>query len=663
MPSVRVARERARTQHWRALRHDAVDAHRRSLPSHTVVPVAVRALLSLGLAALASCGDSAPTKPASAFPVAVQLWSGTPAPGSDVQYRVTASPASGETVQYIGLGITGVVAQRDSVMVAAGNRTVVFNVHVPYMFGDLNLTAFARTTRGAVGYATMTSVSGDAGPPSPGFYAVTPAAGSTLDPGSVLTVFFGSTDDVSLRYVLLRLTGALTQVDQVDYPAWGTTSGGKTVHVIVPSAVGQTITMMVEAKDFAGKVASVSLPPMRIVDASPPQLSLAVRGGSASGVFQPTDTLRLDLSATDNASLKYVGYAIDGPFGVRDSTPASGTAYARTVSIPVAGRNGAAVVTLFGADSTGNATQVPVIRLGFGARPRQAVSLVTLAGVSEVTDIAYDSKRDVAYLAQSMDSRVAVVSRGAATEGAAIMLTGQPTSVDVTVGGDTLVIAYADRNELGLVNLTTGMLGHVALDSLRVSSQVRAMANGHALVALYTPNLSGGAAGLVADIDLATGQKVGSLVVTERTPLVRSLDRRRLLALIDNSCCWEVGVTYDVATGTFMPSVPISDHLHPSLATGLDGSRFLVDERMFDASLNSLGYFVRPLGATIQAGGPDPATAFVVVPGALARVRLSTSAVIERIALPFTPLQLVITPDGLTAIAANGNRLAIIDLW
>lgn len=621
-----------------------------------------RPLALLGLAlGIASCKGDSPVAPVTVA-VTVSASPSNPKPGGSSTITITANPKEGDRVTWLGLRIEGLgyPLESDSVAIADGSNVAEATLYFPVAFGTVRVTGFARTAKGALGESTITMVLADQILPSVSVGMITPSPSAGAEPGDVISVRVMAIDDVAMRYLAIHANGALVATDSVT-----STSGAmidRTVTFTVPkSGLGQTLVLSAKAQDVAGNVAQASIASYLIKDVSAPRLSATLSGGSGHGTYAPTDTVRFTLAGTDNVALRYVGYSLDGPFNVRDSAFTGGTTYSRSVSIPIEGRSGSATLTLFGRDSVGNVTATPAGLITIGTRARAAVATVTLANAAAVNDIAFDQKRSRIYLSQTDASQVAVVDLLTATELAPYAITGGPVGLDVTAGGDSLLVALRSLPSLAVLNLASGGRSSLQVDATRSASSVRAMANGHAIVALTFAG--SGYGGNVVDFDLASGAARGQILVTERVPLVRSADRKRVFGLIDDSCCPESAFWYDATTSTFSAPVGTVSRFFPQVATNADGSRFFADTLIFSSTLQRLGAFSPPLNFTAMAANADPSVIFVASLGAVRRIRLSDSAVLETITLPFTPSKLLMLPDGLTLVAAAGNRAAVIDLW
>src|SRR5437879_2991450 len=128
----------------------------------------------------------------------------------------------------------------------------------------------------------------------------------------------------------------------------------------------------------------------------------------------------------------------------------------------------------------------------------------------------------------------------------AIAAPGPAAGLDLTPGGDSLVVTLPTLRQLGIVDLTTPSptwhLVGLALDTTlyRRPYGVRVAVNSHALIALTTPQYTpGGQIGQVLEYNLQTGaqrlrREAGSIdLLSTAQPMTVSGDRSRILLLLD----------------------------------------------------------------------------------------------------------------------------------
>jgi hypothetical protein len=306
---------------------------------------------------------------------------------------------------------------------------------------------------------------------------------------------------------------------------------------------------------------------------------------------------------------------------------------------------------------------------------RRPTRTVTLDAV--VRDVAVDTVRQALYLSQPDSQRVAVLSLSTMTFGAPIALFGSPAGVDLSVGGDSLVVALRRSAYLAIVHLNTGQVDTVRLNFAvgfnTGPDNVRVMANQKALVTIAFDGTGYG--GQVVEYDLSTGaQRVRTDAginqsVTEHVPMARAADRSTVLFLIDDSCCPIEGDVYYAASDTIgVKAGTVSGFFFPA-SSDATGSRFLIGESLFDGVLNPIVTLIPPPDAaypTVLA--PDASAAYFARDHGYMKLRIPDGAVLERVVLPETPVKLVMLPNGRQLVALMENQvngalsLSVVDL-
>jgi hypothetical protein len=171
-----------------------------------------------------------------------------------------------------------------------------------------------------------------------------------------------------------------------------------------------------------------------------------VAGGTDSIVMQ----------ATDNDALAWVGWQFGGPNGVRDSIRASGGSLSQEIpfTVPAALAGTAPPFSIFARDIDGNMAvdsfgQEPIA--SYLHHPMRSATVDTT-----LTDLAYDAKRNVLYLTEPKHASVLVLSLASMTYLSPILVPGTPLGLDLSPGGDTLVVALANTGDLAFVPLASG---------------------------------------------------------------------------------------------------------------------------------------------------------------------------------------------------------------
>ncbi len=211
-----------------------------------------------------------------------------------------------------------------------------------------------------------------------------------------------------------------------------------------------------------------------------------------------TDTLQL--WASDNHDLAWLGWAIGPPMNAQDSisvTGASGSARL-TLAIPDSLIGSGARVTLVASDADGNRLAWPIFTASITGLNQHPVRSVPV--LDTITDLAIDTARGVVYLAQPDSGRVAVLSLASMTYQTPISFAGRPISVDLTPSGDSLFVVLDTATSLVVVQLAGSpqIVGTIPVHpnfyarGETIIHRVRVAADGHAVITMVTSNTSPG---------------------------------------------------------------------------------------------------------------------------------------------------------------------------
>jgi hypothetical protein len=621
----------------------------------------VAATIAIAAAAQA-CGDS-PTQPQTPVVVTLTTTPPTPGPASLVLITATATPPSGQALRYLRLEVSGATTYKDSVLAGSdGSVTLQRQVPMPLAIGDVHILARATTKQGSSGSNETTITLADPTAPTWGGVTTTPSTNDTsLEPGDTLKVQLVVSDDISLRYTVLRVTGAVTRTDSVAYI--GSTPYAQPVAAIpIPSnaPLDGTVTVTAVAMDIGGNVITRNVGTFTIRDLLPPVSALTVSGARPNGAFFPGDTATLTITATDNRALRAYGYAVTG-IGIRDSVSASGTTAQRVVRLPLMSA-GTYAVTVFATDSAQNHVELLGAVLTVASRTRRPIMSVSLGGAY---DIGYESKRNRIYVSQPDSARIAVVAADAVSRLSSLSVSnGRPTGIDVTLGGDTLVVGLTGSLNLGFIDLNTGAMSTQAVitDTFldRTPLGVRVAANNRVIFGVTFAG--SGYGGSITEFDLATRTLGSSVTTTESLPMAVSGNRQRVYALIDDSCCPEEGLYYDATKGRFSSARGVISSYGPGVATDFTGAHTLFGYVLTDANMLPITTFPsrsqNPVALSL-----DGTYAFFGTSTGIDKVRTSDNSTVESFDIGGQPTHLRLLPDGLTLVATTGTTLYVIDLW
>ena len=624
---------------------------------------AARALVCVAI--VASCGgDStlAPKRPL--IPVQLAVAPAQVTPAGSVTITASATPDADDPLTVLSIAVSGIATLNDSLVVSStGGATFSRVVVLPLDIGTLKVIGSVRSRSGNVGSTeTSFSVSDSRVPTITA--SLSPAITTAAQPGDTLRVSLSASDDISLKYTVVRATGSFTATDSVAYTG-RTTFVNRTPLLVIPrtATLGASVLVVAETMDVGGNVVRMTVGNVPVNDILQPSVSAILSGARSNGSFAPGSAAQVVVTATDNVTLKRLG-AFVAALGVGDSVTVNATSGTFTLSIPLpSGRTGSFPITVFAVDGAGNRAQLLGGILNVDNRTRRAV---VTAAVSGVRDLAFDEKRGVVYASVPASNNVQIFSATDATAAGVLSLPGQPYGIDVSLGGDTLFAALRNTTNLAATNLVTGAVTTIPLSTDQFFSQrpdnVRVAANNRVV---YSLTFAGsGYGGSVKDLDLRTGNTMSVKTVTEATPLGVTGNRQRILGLVDDSCCPEEGFVYEASTGTFTLSKGTVSRFFPGVAADFTGSTFLIGSDVFSSTLAFMKTVHAP-GASSNAVAlsPDGLTAYLSTSTGVARIRISDDAVLETFATNAQPTSMRISSDGLTLAVATATRLYIVDLW
>jgi len=345
-----------------------------------------------------------------------------------------------------------------------------------------------------------------------------------------------------------------------------------------------------------------------------------------------------------------------------DSSTVTSATYSQNVTIPIAASwVGTPSFVVFAVDSSGNRRQVSGT-ITVVDRPRRGVVTASLG--TAVRDVAVDQKRGRVYLSVPTANAVKVLDLATGTFAADIALPVPPSGIDLSTGGDSLLIAQANGPFVRIISLVTGAQDTVRVmppGDTRPAQNLRVLADNTMLVSITFAG--SGYGGSIAEYDLGTGTRRSRVTVTEAVPIARAGNRQRAVAIIDDSCCPLGGMVYDVVTHNWSAERGTVGQYFVNVSMDFAGSRVLVANTLFNESLTTLGAF-NPAG-TSQPGvvANDGASAFWSTPTGVSRVRFADGGVQDSYTLGAKPSALFLSPDGLTLVALTSGKVTVIDLW
>jgi hypothetical protein len=531
----------------------------------------------------------------------------------------------------------------------------------------------------------------------------------TVDPpngnlqiGDTVRVTYHETGAAGVWMTVIDASGAFTAEQIVS--EFLATSVDHTVKFVVPTAsrIGVPLTIDVHAVDpwlqatgrtLATQLAFADNVPPQLVSTSLEGSLLATSTTGLAGQFGVGDTITLHAYATDNNALGWLVYSLGAPANVRDSaavTMASPTyPWDWRIVVPPEWA-GTPVMSVYVRDAGGLASAAMNSQPGaLRFYPRVALPTtapVQLTTLDRLSDIAYDAKRDLVYAGIISSNQIAVLSPSAMTVQPPIMLPGPPAQMDLSLSGDSLLVAIPSQNAVVVVDLTNtakppATIPFTAGASTTPSttwpfapSHLRVAANGTMLV---LPDHLTHAVDQVVEVNLTTGTQ---RIRTDAHPLngtydwwgdvERTVDRTHIYML--GSCSSH----YDVSSDTFSqcgPNLPATGAITFPMSFDAAGDRITYGDYVLDADVNMLwaptGTVENPPPAVMAVDG----TAEYIATGqSLTMARIADRALIERVPLPLIPNRMLMAPNGKWMLvfswtsfrleAGPGTRVVRVDL-
>ena len=535
-----------------------------------------------------------------------------------------------------------------------------------------------RPTAGEIRSARVTFTCGPsvpAGAPPPNLSALTmqPAAGE-IESGDTLIVEYAAASDVGLWTTRVVLSGACTL--EQEFAELFRPSVTRTVVLLIPRActLGGSLSFTVVATDVAMQSSSAASGPYTVVDRTPPQV-FGDRWPVATDYYFAGDTLWLFVGAFDNHAVGAVIWEVQ-PGGVRDSLSGAGGQF---IAIPLRSEwaGDKIQIRLYARDASGLVSDTlvaPRDSLRVYPSVERPTTWTTVTG--DIGDLVLDEARGALYLMQGLNgARVAVFSLATQAITETIPLPVLAWGMDLTAGGDSLVLALPYAGALGVIDLrqssrTVTLVPIRSLDSSTVQKpwQVRVAANGKAFVRL---DGSSTAASRLLEVDLVTGAErlltnAGDNGVVAGARLERSFDRA-VLVLQQGV---ELFQRYDVAQDAFGPLRAASTVSHP-LRVDATGARVAVGLDIYDADLQFLRRVASPYGAGFVPGAALSVDGEYLYQAmglrGVGRSRTSDGALLDRSPTPFPASGFLrVSPNGTILVIADSfgltSRIALMDL-
>lgn len=625
-------------------------------------------VLTLAIEGTASCGGDA-TGVGSVVSVVVTTSGTEVLPGQHVIITVNVTAPKKYTIDSVIASTTGAFESSRNLATAPHQGSFVTSevVQIPLSYGtgslDITVIAYA-AERGHTGVAKV-AVADTAHPT----LRIDGLPEGALESGDTVSLTLYAQDYAALAYTSLKMTGSFTLTDSVSagYDAGVARTFTFTVPVNASLTTPLQITGM--AVNAGGVATTLSPPAIAVIDTAHPAISGSLATSHAAGGAAPGDTITLTIHASDRRKLAYVGYRFGPPANVADSVSTSGQTY--SVSTPIVVPPtwiGTSSYTIFARDSMGNRTERVLGSLTAAARSRRAITSVSLSGA--VRDAAFDMKRGRVYMSIPSQNQVASLSLSDMTFGAPYSFQRAPHGVDVTPGGDSLIVALVDTIDMSIINIPSGTATNfrVASPGLPPGSHlwaenVRIANNGKAIFTLGFEGFGYGST--LYEADLSTGGLQRLATVTDDVPLAAAGDRSRVLALIDDSCCPEDALVYDADKRTLITQATTTiNRYYNWVSADLAGDRFMIESSVYTQDFHPVTSYT---GDAYTGGpsslSPDGQSGYFATATGIIHVRFSDGATIETFALGAQPDGMWLSSDGLTILATTATRAYVVDLW
>ena len=445
----------------------------------------------------------------------------------------------------------------------------------------------------------------------------------------------------------IRLNGRVTSTETVRFP-------GPQMDLHPPAA-----RITIHAVDLSGNKRDSTL---WVSFAIPPSMTGNVTYKGEYTAVVPGDTVDLQVSASDHIALSWLGYRIGAPVNLTDSVAVTGTFVRYDFPLVVTRdwlQRSGLVITYFTRNSLGdfvNGTTGANVVDGV----RRTATRVPLHGI--VGDAAFDTKRNVLYLSQPDSGRILVFSLATNTFGTPILIAGGPTGLDLSLSGDSLLVALRRAAAIGIIDLNSSAKSqvpiHVNAGIGEGPENLRMSANGLAIVTM-------GAGQAITPSGIFEFDPAYQTVLPRTEPgsmaaystgalIVRSADRQKILVALN----YPGSALYDAASNSFMTA---NHGALGSLSTTTHSDRFLYGPLLYDGSLNLIRQVASPTGGTTVLTA-DGLTTYFGNSFSYQAFRTADDVSIEHVvSAPFTG-RLLLTPSGDRLISINESELVLADL-
>lgn len=415
-----------------------------------------------------------------------------------------------------------------------------------------------------------------------------------------------------------------------------------------------------------------------------------------SAAYGPGDTIRFQFEVHASRAVEWLGYIISGTATQRDSfavpEPLDTAVSALVKLVFPTGTRGLSTIRVFAHDTVGGYGEAALAGNPLSLYDTVTYPVTASAYASSVCgviipvhvtpfvgcDVVPDAKRNVVYLSEPDSVRIAVLSLATMTYGPPITAPGIVSGLDLTLDGDSLVVALPTLNQLGIVDLTTPTptwhLVDLTLNTHpgRRPAGVRVAATNRVLISLSQPNLFQSPPPpldslQLIEYDLGTGVQRARFDIAPGAglsifrPLARSADARRLLLATEGF--FQAYQLYQAEHDRILPAGSFSITGNntsgeiPAISLSATGHRFLIKGFLFDDMSRQVAYLDPPGDGWISALSPGGDTGYFGLGASLLRTRLADGATFERVLLPEVPTRIDLLPGGAQILVRGGERI------
>jgi len=417
----------------------------------------------------------------------------------------------------------------------------------------------------------------------------------------------------------------------------------------------------------------------------PPTVDGFVRAWDGSDVTSPAaavygegDTIRMEFIATDAHRVRWVGIHLLEPGDVQDSVEVTDSLPAVRATFwlrsnPVFA--GIMRINAFARNNTGDRAETTLRGNPVSVYARIARPVNSAALTANVRDLVLDTKRGLVYLSQPDSARIAVLSVATMTYQTALKPPGPPAGLDLSLSGDSLVVALPGTRQLGLMDLTAAA---PAWSTLNLSADtttgaepqnLRVTASNQVLVLVTQPGVVSGAGGQLVEYDITHGTMrtrtdVGYQgQVSVDLVMIRTADRSRIVMLDGGSCCPAPAFVYQSVGDFFGPSHPTVQRYGPATSPDATGQHVLIAGGVFDNQLTLLQSYFPPGAAWAASISQSGDTAYFADGAGLLRTQLSDGVTLEKVMLPAVPQQVYSMPGaGERVLAISADTISLANL-